>query len=111
MEKRIFVISDLHGQFVLLQLLLERIGFTDDDELYKIPGTPPNLAHEVVGDAFAPRNQFALNIDRRVEPPMFDVPGSSTHKVASWLMHEKAPKVEMPESLKHRIDKMKKEGL
>lgn len=34
MEKRIFVISDLHGQFVLLQLLLERIGFTDDDELY-----------------------------------------------------------------------------
>jgi serine/threonine protein phosphatase 1 len=34
MEKRIFVISDLHGQFVLLQLLLERIGFTDNDELY-----------------------------------------------------------------------------
>ena len=34
MEKRIFVISDLHGQFVLLQLLLERIGFTENDELY-----------------------------------------------------------------------------
>lgn len=34
MEKRIFVISDLHGQFVLLQLLLERIQFTDDDELF-----------------------------------------------------------------------------
>lgn len=33
-EKRIFVISDLHGQFVLLQLLLERIHFTDNDELY-----------------------------------------------------------------------------
>lgn len=84
---------------------------TDDDELYTIPGSPPNLAHEVTGDAFAPRNQFALNIDLRVDPPMFDVPGSDTHKVASWLMHEKAPKVEMPESLKNRIEKMKKEGL
>ncbi len=80
-------------------------------QLYSIMGTPPSLYNTIVGDAFAPRNQFALNIDRRVEPPMFDVPGSSTHKVASWLMHEKAPKVEMPESLKHRIDKMKKEGL
>ena len=42
---------------------------------------------------------------------MFRVPGSSTHHVASWLMHEKAPKVEMPESLKRRILKMKEEGL
>ena len=84
---------------------------TDDSELYTIPGTPPNLAHEVKGDAFAPRNQFALNIDLRVDPPMFKVPGSSTHHVASWLMHEKAPKVEMPESLQKRIKKMKEEGL
>ena len=84
---------------------------TDDDELYTIPGTPPNLAHEIKGDAFAPRNQFALNIDLRVEPPMFDVPGSNSHKVASWLMHEKAPKVEMPETLKKRIEKMKEEAL
>lgn len=84
---------------------------TDDDELYTIPGTPPNLSHEIVGDAFAPRNQYALNIDLRVEPPMFDVPGSDSHKVASWLMHENAPKVEMPESLKKRIEKMKKEGV
>lgn len=83
---------------------------TDDDELYTIPGTPPNLAYEIVGDAFAPRNQFALNIDLRIDPPMFKVPGSDTHKCASWLMHEKAPKVEMPESLKRRIEKMKKEA-
>ena len=84
---------------------------TDDDVLYTIPGTPPNLTNEIVGDAFAPRNPYALKIDLRVEPPMFDVPGSSTHKVASWLMHEKAPKVEMPESLKNRLEKMKSEGL
>lgn len=84
---------------------------TDDDELYTIPGTPPNLAHEVKGDAFAPRNKYALNIDLRIEPPMFKVPGSRTHKVASWLMHEKAPKVEMPVELKNRLEKMKKEGI
>lgn len=83
---------------------------TDDAELYTIPGTPPNLAHKPAGDAFAPRNQFALNIDLREEPPMFNVPGSDTHKCASWLMHEKAPKVEMPKELKKRIEKMKKEG-
>ena len=84
---------------------------TDDDELYTIPGTPPNLAHEVKGDAFAPRNKYALNIDLRLEPPMFKVPGSTTNKVASWLMHEKAPKVEMPTELKNRLEKMKKEGV
>ena len=84
---------------------------TDDDELYTIPGTPPNLAHEVKGDAFAPRNKYALNIDLRIEPPMFKVPGSTTHKVASWLMHEKDTKVEMPVELKNRLEKMKKEGV
>ncbi|WP_296879062.1 ABC transporter ATP-binding protein [Thomasclavelia sp.] len=84
---------------------------TKDDVLYTIPGSPPNLAYEIVGDAFAPRNPFALKIDLRLEPPMFDVPGSKTHKVASWLMHEKAPKVNMPESLRKRLDKMKVEEL
>lgn len=83
---------------------------TNDPELYTIPGTPPNLAVPVKGDAFAPRNQYALNIDLRVEPPMFEVPGSTTHKVASWLMHPNAPKIEMPHALKKRLEKMEKGG-
>lgn len=84
---------------------------TDDDELYTIPGTPPNLIYEVKGDAFAPRNKYALNIDLRLDPPTYYVPGSKTHKVSSWLMNENAPKVEMPEALRRRLDKMKKEGV
>ena len=84
---------------------------TDDEELYTIPGSPPNLTLKVKGDAFAPRNKFALNIDLREEPPMFNVEGSNSHRVASWLMHEKAPHIELPETLKKRIDKMKKEGV
>lgn len=77
------------------------------DELYTIPGTPPNLLNKVEGDAFAARNAYALNIDFRLEPPMFDVGGK--HRVSSWLMHENAPKVKMPESLRQRIDTMLKE--
>ena len=42
---------------------------TADDRLYTISGSPPNLLHEKPGDAFAPRNRFALNIDDKVEPP------------------------------------------
>ncbi|MGR8921865.1 MAG: ABC transporter substrate-binding protein [Gammaproteobacteria bacterium] len=39
---------------------------TNDDRLYAIPGSPPNLMHETEGDAFSPRNIYALNIDDRV---------------------------------------------
>ena len=84
---------------------------TDDPELYTIPGSPPNVTKEIKGDAFAPRNKYALNIDKRIEPPMFKVEGSTTHKVASWLMHPNAPKVEMPEALRKRINNMMKEGV
>ncbi len=81
---------------------------TDDDRLYTIPGSPPNLLHKVTGDAFAPRNKYALKIDSRLEPPMFKISG--THSAATWLLHPRAPKVEMPPELKERIERMKKEG-
>lgn len=81
---------------------------TNDDKLYTIPGSPPNLANKVEGDAFAPRNIYALNIDNRLEPPMFKI--SDTHYAATWLLHENAPKVEMPAELKQRIDRMLKEA-
>ena len=67
---------------------------TDDDRLYSIPGSPPNLLHEPKGDAFAARNQFAMKIDEKAEPPMFKV--SDTHYAATWLLHPDAPKVELP---------------
>ena len=81
---------------------------TNDDKLYTIRGSPPNLANKVEGDAFAPRNIYALNIDNRLEPPMFKI--SDTHYAATWLLHENAPKVEMPAELKQRIDRMLKEA-
>ena len=81
---------------------------TSNDRLYTIPGSPPNLLHEVKGDAFAPRNIYALNIDDRLEPPMFKI--TDTHYAATWLLDSRAPKVEMPVELKNRIAAMKKEA-
>ena len=66
--------------------------------LYSIAGTPPNLFHEVKGDAFAPRNPKALKIDFVERPPYFDV--SPTHKARTWLLDPRAPKVEPPEHIK-----------
>ena len=79
---------------------------TDDSRLYTIPGSPPNLLHEVKGDAFAPRNQYALKIDSIAEPPMFKI--TDTHYAATWLLDPRAPKVEMPEELRRRIERDRK---
>ncbi len=81
---------------------------TADSRLFTIPGSPPNLQKPVVGDAFAPRNKYALKIDSRLEPPMFKI--SDSHFAATWLLHPKAPKVEMPEELRKRIIRMKEEA-
>ena len=80
---------------------------TDDDRLYSIPGSPPNLLHEPKGDAFAARNPFALVIDEKAEPPMFQV--SRTHFAATWLLHPDAPKIDMPEELKARLARARKD--
>ena len=80
---------------------------TDDDRLYSIPGSPPNLLHEPRGDAFAARNQFAMVIDEKADPPFFQI--SRTHKAATWLLHPDAPRIEMPKELKARIERAQKE--
>ena len=81
---------------------------TDDDRLYSIPGSPPNLLHEPVGDAFAARNRFALAIDKKAEPPLFQV--SPTHFAATWLLHPDAPDVQMPPELTERLARARKEA-
>ena len=78
-----------------------------EESLYAIPGSPPNLLNQVKGDPFAPRNLYALNIDYREEPPMFKI--TDTHYASTWLLHEDAPKVDMPEQLRARIEVMRKE--
>ena len=76
---------------------LPQLGIKDEP-LYSIQGTPPNLFHEVKGDAFAPRNPKALKIDFVERPPFFEV--TPTHFARTWLMDPRAPKVEPPEHVR-----------
>ncbi len=78
---------------------------TGNDRLYMIPGTPPNLLNPPKGDAFAPRNEFALEIDYKIHPPMFKI--SKTHSAATWLLDNRAPKVTPPLTIRKKLQKYK----
>ena len=75
------------------------------ERLMSIPGVPPNMIYPPKGDAFAARNAHAMKIDFEQEPPYFQL--SDTHYAATWALHPKAPKTEMPEVLRNRIDRIK----
>ena len=75
-----------------------------NEKLDAIPGTPPNMIYPPVGDAFAARNKYAMQIDFEKQPPMFQV--SDTHYAATWLLHPDAPKVDPPKVILDRIARM-----
>ena len=77
------------------------------EPLYSIRGTPPNLFREIRGDAFAPRNPHALQIDFVKRPPYFDI--SPTHKAKTWLLDPRAPRVDPPPAI--RALRERKEGV
>ncbi|KYP19128.1 Oligopeptide transport ATP-binding protein OppD [Streptococcus parauberis] len=88
--------------------LLNSMPTTDTEEgsLESIPGTPPDLLNPPKGDAFAARNEYALDIDLEEEPPMFKV--SDTHYAATWLLDERAPQVTPPAPILKRWAKWNK---
>lgn len=75
-------------------------------DLAYIPGTPPNMMLPIHGDAFAPRNKYALKIDFEKEPPLFKI--SNTHKVATWLAYKDAPNIPIPKGVKDKIELARK---
>ena len=64
------------------------------EPLYTIPDMPPTLIDPPAGDAFAARNEYALAIDYREAPPMFQI--TDTHFAATWLLDPRAPTVAPP---------------
>ena len=64
------------------------------------------MANLGVGDAFAPRNQYAMEIDFKKEPNLFKI--SDTHYAATWLLDPRAPKVQLSKQLKRRIEFFRK---
>ena len=79
---------------------------TSGEELFSINGTPPSLYNKIVGDAFAPRNEYAMAIDFVKEPPMFDV--NEHHSAKTWLLDPRAPKIEKPKIIQNLHEKMVK---
>lgn len=77
------------------------------ERLEAIPGTPPNMIYPPKGDAFALRSKYAMKIDFEEEPPFFKV--TDTHYAATWLLDERAPKVEKPRIVMERIKNALKE--
>ena len=75
------------------------------EKLESIPGTPPNMIYPPVGDAFAERNKYAMQIDFEKQPPMFKI--SDTHQAATWLLHPDAPKLDIPQTIRDRIARMR----
>jgi len=75
-------------------------------DLFSIPGTPPSLYNKIKGDAFAPRNKYAMAIDLEKEPPMFKI--TDTHYAKTWLLDPRAPKMETPENIQDLHEKMKR---
>lgn len=82
--------------------LLGSMPTLDDanERLFAIPGSPPDLLDPPQGDAFYPRNPFALEIDTQEEPPFFQL--SETHKAATWLLAPQAPTVTPPQEILRR---------
>ena len=89
-------------------LLSSMPDLNTNEKLESIPGTPPNMIYPPVGDAFAERNKYALEIDFEMQPPFFEI--SDTHKAATWLLHPDAPKVDTPKIITDRINAMKNYG-
>jgi len=72
----------------------------EGEQLRTIPGVPPVMVDLPKGDAFASRNEYAMKIDYEKMPPVFKI--TDTHYAATWLLDERAPKVEPPVSLRRK---------
>ena len=97
--------SPAHPYTWALLCSLPQLG-TKDEPLSFIKGNPPSFSKEIIGDAFAPRNVYALNIDFVKEPPMFQI--SETHCAKTWLLDPRAPKVEKPIVIQELHERMKR---
>ncbi|MCR5487892.1 MAG: ABC transporter ATP-binding protein [Lachnospiraceae bacterium] len=87
--------------------LLSSIPDSGTKHLLSIPGNPPDLSRPIKGDAFAPRNAYALKEDFASEPPL--IPLSGTHSVKSRL-YQDGKRPDLPKELKEKIERIQKEA-
>ena len=66
------------------------------EELLAIPGSPPNLANPPKGCPFVTRCPYAMKVCKEHMPEHTHL--SDTQQTACWLLDERAPKVDIPET-------------
>lgn len=86
--------------------LLSSVPTGDGNRLEAIRGAVPDMRHPPRGDAFAPRSDYALKIDRLIAPPTFKV--GEGHTVSSWLCHKDAPHVTPPLAVRERTQRYRR---
>ncbi|WP_188454705.1 ABC transporter ATP-binding protein [Virgibacillus oceani] len=75
---------------------MPKLDSDSDEELQAIPGSPPDLADPPKGCPFAARCPYAMKVCEDHMPEYTEL--SKTQKTACWLLDERSPKVEPPES-------------
>jgi oligopeptide/dipeptide ABC transporter ATP-binding protein len=91
--------------------LLSSIPDVDSKErLEAIPGTPPNMIYPPKGDAFALRSKYAMGIDFKEEPKMYQI--TPTHYASTWLLDPRSPEAVPPKIVTTRIEtSLRKAGM
>ena len=100
--------SPAHPYTWALLSSLPQLG-TKDEPLVYIKGNPPSFTSEIIGDAFAIRNDYAMKIDYVMDPPMFKI--SDTHFAKTWLLDPNAPKVKKPKIIENLKERMRQAAL
>ncbi|HEY4601807.1 MAG TPA: ABC transporter ATP-binding protein [Cerasibacillus sp.] len=75
---------------------MPKIDQNKDEELQAIPGSPPDLANPPKGCPFVTRCPYAMKACKDHMPEYTKL--SDTQKTACWLLDERAPKVDIPET-------------
>ncbi|KKW61703.1 ABC transporter ATP-binding protein [Mycoplasma capricolum] len=75
-------------------LITSMPDYNKGEKLQVIRGSVPANLNKIEGDAFAVRNNYALDIDFFEEPPIYQI--SPTHFVKSNLLSSQAPKYSPP---------------
>jgi len=68
------------------------IELTDRNELFKMPGEPPNLTHPPTGCRFHPRCQYCMPICSKYEPDLIETASGSL--VHCWRYQDHPEKTE-----------------
>lgn len=72
------------------------------ERLKTIRGSVPGNLNNIVGEAFAPRNDYAIGMDFIEESPYFKI--SETHKVKSWLYDSRTEQFDYPAAIATRMN-------